>query len=130
LSPAALDVLRREKEQKRPAGAAVSELVFPSSSGGPQSDMSMTAVLRRMNVDAVPHGFRSTFRDWAAERTNYPTEMCEIALAHAVGDKVMQAYLRSDMVEKRRKLMTAWAVFLSKPEAKATVVNIHSKTAA
>lgn len=130
LSQAALDVLRREKEQKRPAGAAVSELVFPASSGGPLSDMCMTLVLRRMKVDAVPHGFRSTFRDWAAERTNYPTEMCEIALAHAVGDKVMQAYLRTDMVEKRRKLMTAWAAFLSKPEVKATVTNIHDKAVA
>ena len=129
LSPTALDVLRREKGQKHPAGFK-SELVFPSASGGPQSDMSMTQVLRRMNVDAVPHGFRSTFRDWAAERTNYSPELCEIALAHAVGDKVMQAYLRSDMVEKRRKLMSAWAAFLSKPEARATVVNIHSKTAA
>ncbi|MEP6874047.1 MAG: integrase arm-type DNA-binding domain-containing protein [Burkholderiales bacterium] len=98
------------------------ELVFPSANGKPLSDMAMTAVVRRMGADCVPHGFRSTFRDWCAERTSYPSEMCEIALAHAVGDKVMQAYLRSDMLEKRRRLMSDWAAFLAKPEVKTATV--------
>lgn len=88
----------------------------------PLSDMTLSAVIRRMNedkdpvpwVDAkgaqiVPHGFRSTFRDWAAEVTSYPGEMVEMALAHAVGNKVEAAYRRGDMFEKRRALMDDWA---------------------
>jgi len=77
-------------------------LVFASPRGGMLSDMSLTAVLRRMKVDAVPHGFRSSFRDWCAERTNYPREVAEMALAHAIGDKVEAAYRRGDLFEKRQ----------------------------
>jgi integrase len=61
---------------------------------------------------AVPHGLRSTFRDWAAERTEYPSDMAEIALTHTVGDEVERAYRRGDMVEKRRGMMAAWCDFL------------------
>jgi integrase len=68
------------------------------------SDMSLTAVLRRMKVDAVPHGFRSTFRDWCSERTNYPREAAEMALAHATGDKVEAACRRGDLFNKRVKM--------------------------
>jgi len=68
------------------------DLVFPAPRGGALSDMTLAAVLRRMKVAAVPHGFRSTFRDWASERTNYPREAAEMALAHSVGDKVEAAY--------------------------------------
>ncbi len=64
--------------------------------------------------DLTAHGFRSTFRDWAAERTNYPNEVAEMALAHAVGDKVEAAYRRGDLFDKRRKMMNAWAKFCSK----------------
>lgn len=70
---------------------AGSDYVFPAPRGGMLSDMTLTAVLRRLQVPAVPHGFRSTFRDWAAERTNYPREVAEMALAHAIGDKVEAA---------------------------------------
>ena len=80
------------------------------------SDMSLTAVLRRMQVEAVPHGFRSTFRDWCAERTSYPHEVAEMALAHAIGDKVEAAYLRGDLLDKRRRLMRDWAIYCSAPE--------------
>lgn len=86
-------------------------LVFASPRGGMLSDMSLTAVLRRMNINAVPHGFRSTFRDWCAEHTNYPREAAEMALAHAIGDKVEAAYRRGDLFEKRRQLMREWAEF-------------------
>jgi integrase len=86
-------------------------LVFASPRGGMLSDMSLTAVLRRMNINAVPHGFRSTFRDWCAEHTNYPREVAEMALAHAIGDKVEAAYRRGDLFEKRRQLMREWAEF-------------------
>lgn len=93
------------------------DLVFPGSKGKPLSDMTLTAVMRRMNVDAVPHGFRSTFRDWVSERTNYPHELAEMALAHAIGNKVEAAYRRGDMLEKRRQLMAAWAKFCEAPRA-------------
>ena len=85
------------------------ELVFPAPRGGTLSDMTLTALMRRMELDAVPHGFRSTFRDWCAERTNYPREMAEQALAHTLESKVEAAYRRGDMLEKRRHMMEAWA---------------------
>lgn len=96
-----------------PEGKA-GEPVFAAPRGGMLSDMTLTAVMRRMGLDAVPHGFRSTFRDWAAERTNFPAEAAEMALAHAVGDKVEAAYRRGDLFEKRRQMMDDWAVFLAK----------------
>ena len=86
--------------------------------------MAMTAALRRMgHGDITVHGFRSTFLDWAAERTNYPNHVVEMALAHAVGDKVEAAYRRGDLLAKRRHLAEAWARFCtSPPVAGATVV--------
>ncbi len=85
-----------------------SDLVFAAPRGGQLSDMTLSAVLRRMNVDAVPHGFRSTFRDWISERTNFPRDLAEQALAHALESKVEAAYRRGDALEKRRELMEAW----------------------
>jgi len=83
------------------------------------SNMSMLMVLRRMERgDLTAHGFRSTFRDWAAERTSYPAEVAEMALAHAVGDKVEAAYRRGDLFEKRRRLMDAWGEFCAAPAPK------------
>lgn len=86
-------------------------LLFPGSKGQQLSDMSLSAVLKRMNVDAVPHGFRSTFRDWVGEMTNFPRELAEQALAHTLDNKVEAAYRRGDAVEKRRTMMTSWATF-------------------
>jgi integrase len=106
-----------------------SDLLFPGPKGNTLSDMALTAVMRRMQVPAVPHGFRSTFRDWAAERTNYPREVAEMALAHAIGDKVEAAYRRGDLFEKRRHLMADWAAFLSQPERCAEVVNLSQRQA-
>jgi integrase len=88
--------------------------VFKAAHGGRLSDMTISAVLRRMDVDAVPHGFRSTFRDWAAERTTYPNEVAEMALAHAVGNKVEAAYRRGDLFEKRLAMMNDWADFCAR----------------
>ena len=88
------------------------QLVFESETkpGKAISDMSMTAVLRRMKRDGITvHGFRSTFRDWAGETTSFPREVIEAALAHGIKDKAEAAYARSDLFEKRRKLMEAWA---------------------
>ena len=93
-------------------GAKPDDLVFPGQGGKPMSDMTLTAVLRRMGRgDVTAHGFRSTFRDWCAEATSYPRELGEAALAHAVGDKVEAAYLRGSLFEKRRALMQTWADF-------------------
>jgi len=111
LSDAAIDLLKRVDRMDKPK----SDFVFPAPRGGALSDMTLSAVMRRMELTAVPHGFRSTFRDWAAERTNYPHEVAEMALAHAVGDKVEAAYRRGDLFEKRRSIMNDWAAFLAKP---------------
>ena len=98
---------------------AESELVFPGmGGGGALSNMAMAAVLQRVGrSDITVHGFRSTFRDWAAERTNYPSEVVEMALAHAVGNKVEAAYRRGDLFEKRRRLMADWATFCNTPKS-------------
>lgn len=87
------------------------EMLFPGSKGKPLSDMSLTAVMRRMEVDAVPHGFRSSFRDWAGDHTEYPRDLAETALAHKLESKVEAAYRRSDALERRREMMNAWAKF-------------------
>ena len=93
------------------------------------SDMALTAVMRRMKLDAVPHGLRSTFRDWAAERTNYPRDVAEMALAHTIGDKVEAAYRRGDLFDKRRQMMNDWAEFLARPELPAKVIDMASRRA-
>lgn len=89
-------------------------IVFKSPRGGQLSDMSLTAVMRRMKIDAVPHGFRSTFRDWVAEKTNYSNELAEMALAHVISNKTEAAYRRGDMMERRRELMSEWALYVTK----------------
>jgi integrase len=92
----------------------------------PMSNMTMLMVLRRMKRDDLTaHGFRSTFSDWAAERTAYPREVVEMALAHAVESKVEAAYRRGDLFEKRRRLMDAWANFCTTATTNANVIAIH-----
>ena len=91
------------------------EFVFPGHGPGkPLSNMAMDMVLRRMNIDVTVHGFRSSFRDWAGNETAFPREIVETALAHVIGDKAEQAYRRSDALERRRKLMEAWASYCSR----------------
>ena len=102
-----------------------SDLLFPSPKGGRLSDMTLLAVMRRMEVNAVPHGFRSTFRDWAAERTNYPRDVAEMALAHTIGDKVEAAYRRGDLFDKRTRMMADWAKVVSAPPAAGNVTPIR-----
>lgn len=99
--------------------------VFPSPSGKQLSDMSLLAVMRRMQTDAVPHGFRSTFRDWVGDMTDYPRELAEQALAHTLSNKVEAAYRRSDGFDKRRVLMSKWADFChgSAPVPIQTLIN-------
>lgn len=105
LSGAALAIVKSQKEM------AVCNYVFPSPRGLALSDMTLSAVLRRMKIPAVPHGFRSTFRDWCAEQTDYPREVAEMALAHTIGNKVEAAYRRGDLFDKRKQLMQDWAEY-------------------
>lgn len=121
LSDVAVDLL-----QAVPQIANEGDLVFPAVRGGQLSDATLSAVLRRMQVQAVPHGFRSTFRDWVSERTNYPHEVAEMALAHAIGDKTEAAYRRGDLFEKRRAMMGDWAQFLAKVEKPAKVLPLRA----
>lgn len=94
------------------------DLIFPGvRMGRPLSDMSLSAVLKRMKFgEFTVHGFRSTFRDWTAEATHFPHEMAETALAHTLTNKVEAAYRRGDMIEKRREMMQAWSDYLNPPE--------------
>jgi integrase len=96
--------------------------VFPGYAKG------MLRLLKDLRPDATVHGFRSTFRDWAAERTNFPREVCEMALAHAIPDAVEAAYRRGDLFEKRRRLMADWATWCSRPvPTGATVMALHGQ---
>ena len=98
---------------------AGTDLVFPSPRGKVLSDMTLTQVMRRMQLEAVPHGFRSTFRTWGGEQTAYPRDMLEFSLAHTLENKVEAAYMHGTQIEKRRKLMQDWADYLDKPAANA-----------
>ena len=91
-----------------------SGLIFPSPRGRAISDNTVSKLLRSLLIDAVPHGFRSSFRDWAAECSEAPREVCELALAHVNSDRVEAAYRRSDLFERRRVLMEEWARFISR----------------
>lgn len=104
--------------------------VFPSPSGKRLSDMAITQVMRRMGFTAVPHGLRSTFRDWVAEKTSYPRDLAEKALAHTLADSVEAAYQRGDMFEKRRKMMDSWVKYLATPLAKGGKVVPMNRRAA
>jgi len=102
---------------KKMADSRKSEFVFPGLiANQPLSSMALGMMLRRMQVaDATVHGFRSAFRDWAAECTNFANEVCEAALAHVIQNKAEAAYRRGDLIEKRGKLMQAWATYCTSP---------------
>jgi integrase len=126
--PLSDDAIQLLKDLPRVKGT---DLVFPGArKGKPLSDMTLTATMRRMGVDAVPHGFRSSFSSWCASSTAYPFEVREMALAHTVGDQTVAAYQRSDLFEKRRNLMTDWAKFLhAAPTVGDNVVQMQRATA-
>jgi len=114
LSRRAVEVLH---EAKRLRGSArhegCAELVFPSPRGNPIANDKLSALIRELGIAAVPHGFRSSFRDWASERTNHPREVIEAALAHVVSNQTEAAYARSDLFERRRQLMNDWMEYLA-----------------
>jgi len=118
LSDAALAVVKKMSETQ------LDELVFPGArEGRPLSDMSLTASLRRMGRgDLTAHGFRSSFCDWAAERTNFPNHVVEMALAHTIGNKVEAAYRRDILLAKRVALMRAWASYCATVQTPGDVV--------
>jgi integrase len=124
LSPAALDVLRRLMERRAIRSLPADGFIFPGArTGRPMSDMTLSAVLKRIKrYDITVHGFRSTFRDWTAEQTNFPREVAEMALAHAIDDEVEAAYRRGDLFDKRRRLMDAWAKYCLAPRTAGKVV--------
>jgi integrase len=120
LSAPAVAILRKL------AAARSSDFVFAGGKPGkPLSNMALLALLKRMGrPDLTVHGFRSAFRDWGAELTNFPREVCEMALAHAIGDKVEAAYRRGDLFSKRRQLMEAWARYCLTPRSQGEVVSL------
>lgn len=110
LSDRALQILTDiEREDGNPF------IFIGTRSGAPLSNMAMLELMRDMRQGFVPHGFRSTFRDWAAETTGYPDIVVEKALAHAVSDKVEAAYRRGNLFEKRQRLMRDWAAYCASP---------------
>ena len=121
LSDRAIEILRVTSK------ARIGELVFPSlKSGRPLSGMAMEMLLRRMRVNGPTiHGFRSSFRDWAGDRTQFPRELAEAALAHVAGDETERAYRRGDALERRRALMEAWSDFCDM-ESKGIVLPLRA----
>ncbi len=109
LSTRAREILEGVREQ-----TVLSDLVFPSPSGRALSDSTLSKLLRELGVRAVPHGFRSSFRDWAAECTDAPHAVMEAALSHVVRNKAEAAYARSDLFERRRVLMNDWSSYLAR----------------
>ena len=119
----ALEILR-EAGRLSPAAATgePAGLVFPSRRGKALSEGGISKLVKILGIAAVPHGFRSSFRDWAAEQTNHPREVIEAALAHVVQNRVEAAYARSDLFERRRRLMDDWAAYLSHPHGEVVVL--------
>ena len=135
LSPRAVDLLKALPKLKD------NPLVFPAPRGGQLSDMTLSATMKRMHESdiaeggagyldrvskrrAVPHGLRSTFRDWVSELTTYPGDMAEVALAHKISNAVEASYRRGDMIEKRRRMMADWAAFMGGKAKGGKVVRI------
>jgi len=109
LSPRAVEILEHARQLSDGTG-----LVFPGAkSGRPLSDMTLLKLVKQLGFDASVHGFRTSFRTWAQEQTNFPREVCEAVLAHQVGSDVERRYARSDVFDKRRKMMHAWAQYLT-----------------
>tara|TARA_B110000881_G_C18547621_1_gene502135 strand:+ start:192 stop:1403 length:1212 start_codon:yes stop_codon:yes gene_type:complete len=121
LQPRLIEIL---EEARKLSGGSL--YIFPNPhTGKPLSTMVFLMLLRRMKQDITAHGFRSSFRDWASERTNIPRDVCEAALAHSLKDKTEAAYKRTDLFDKRRELMELWTKFAT--EEHGEVITIHAK---
>jgi integrase len=119
LSERALALLRAQGDREG--------LVFPAQNGRQLSDMSLLAVCKRMEADCVPHGFRSTFKDWARSCTRYPDEASELQLAHVNSDATRAAYARDELIPIRARMMADWEKFLARPIESGEVVGIGQK---
>lgn len=117
LSPRCLEILSEAKSLN-----SSSDYIFPNSKDKPYSDSTFSKLLRELNIGAVPHGFRSSFRVWASEQTGIPHQVCEFALAHVISDKAEAAYQRSDLFEKRRNLMDMWANYLKLQDSSSKII--------
>ena len=120
LSGRALEILKEAEELRGASG-----LVFPSARDKPLSDMTLSKLVKEQGFDVHVHGFRTSFRTWAQEQTNFPREVAEAALAHVVKDKAEAAYARSDMFEKRRRMMESWAGFLQARHGELVRLNVE-----
>jgi integrase len=107
-----------------------SDFVFTSARGGMLSDMTLSAALKRMGVDAVPHGFRSSFKDWARTSTRFPDEVSELALAHVSTDATRAAYARDELLPQRTKLMDAWGQYINTPATNGKLLFLKGKIVA
>jgi integrase len=124
LSPRAVEIVKAQIDQG-------GECIFPSTRRRrPLSNMALLMLLRRMGQSVTTHGFRSSFRIWLSERTAYPRELCEMSLAHTVGDATEAAYQRSDLFEKRRRLMNEWTRYCEQPAKAGKLIKIKEDTAA
>jgi integrase len=123
LSPRAIEILDEMYAVRE------SDFIFAGRGAGrPLGAAAFAQLLQRMgHGDVTIHGFRSTFRDWAGERTSFPKELAEMSLAHLVGSDVERAYARSDLFEKRRKLLESWAQYCAKPNGAGAVVPIAGR---
>ena len=117
LSGRALEILKEAEKLSGNSG-----LIFPSPTGRQLPDSNLSKMLRRSGIGSTAHGMRSSFRQWAAERTNSPREVCELALAHVNSDAVEAAYQRSDLFDLRRKLMESWASYLAVERAEVRAI--------
>jgi integrase len=124
LSDAALELLKRTPRMEG------SNLLFTAPRGNALSDMSISSVCRRMGANAVPHGFRSAFKDWARSRTAFADEISELALAHVNSDSTRAAYARDELLPQRTRLMNDWAKFLSEPAPAGEVVPLRGEVQA
>ncbi len=112
LSPRALEIVRQAKGMS-------ADLLFPGTkSGRPLSDMTLSKLVKELGFPVDVHGFRTSFRTWTQEKAHFPNEIAEAALAHVSGDAVERPYARSDVFEKRRKMMNAWAAYVAGPTVK------------
>lgn len=102
-----------------------SQFIFPSPTGKPLSDNALSKLLRDMQIPAVPHGFRSSFKDWARSATSYADEVSELALAHVNDDATRAAYARDELLPKRQRLMADWADYIYNPPSRGEVTTIR-----
>jgi integrase len=123
LSDRAVAILRATQDLRK-------DWLFPAARGGKLSGMAMAMLMRRMNVDVTVHGFRSAFRDWAAECTGYAHEVAEMALAHSIDNKVERAYRRGDLFDKRRRLMDDWTAYCLHPRGTGEIITPIRKLSA